>query len=177
VSGEPGKPPELAVRADIEVPGREMSVTLWLRRDPKSTGLTSHTIEIMFKLPPDFSGGRINNVPGVWLKEGEAKKGVALAGLSVRVAAEYFLFGLSNAPADRARNIRILKDRTWFDIPIVYTNNNRRAILVVEKGVSGERAFADAFAAWEVALSEDPPSPSPPPAPSSQTDSPTSEDP
>jgi hypothetical protein len=40
----------------------------------------------------------------------------------------------------------LLKERGWFDIPVVY-NNNRRAILAMEKGTPGERAFADAFTA------------------------------
>jgi hypothetical protein len=31
---------------------------------------------------------------------------------------------------------------------VVY-NNNRRAILAMEKGSPGERAFADAFEAWK----------------------------
>jgi hypothetical protein len=31
--------------------------------------------------------------------------------------------------------------------PVVYTNN-RRAILALEKGNPGERAFTDAFKAW-----------------------------
>ena len=34
-----------------------------------------------------------------------------------------------------------------FDVPIVYTDG-RRAILAVEKGTPGERAFKEAFAAW-----------------------------
>jgi hypothetical protein len=41
-----------------------------------------------------------------------------------------------------------LKERGWFDIPVVY-NNNRRAILAMEKGTPGERVFADAFEAWK----------------------------
>jgi hypothetical protein len=45
------------------------------------------------------------------------------------------------------RNIQLLKERGWFDIPMVYANN-RRAILAMEKGIPGERAFAQAFAAW-----------------------------
>ena len=36
----------------------------------------------------------------------------------------------------------------WFDILVVY-NNNRRAILAIEKGTPGEGAFADAFKAWK----------------------------
>jgi hypothetical protein len=50
--------------------------------------------------------------------------------------------------SDQQRNIQLLKERAWFDIPVVY-NNNRRAILAIEKGTPGERAFAEAFAAWK----------------------------
>ena len=142
-----GKPPEVAVRADIEIPERKISITWTLRRDSESNGSTSHTIEIMFKLPPDFPSGGIFNVPGIWMKQAEQTQGTALAGLAVKVTTGYFLIGLSNAPADRERNIQLLKERPWFDIPIVYTNN-RRAILAMEKGTPGERAFAQAFAAW-----------------------------
>jgi hypothetical protein len=35
------------------------------------------------------------------------------------------------------------KVRDWFDIAVVYSNN-RRAILAIDKGTSGERVFADA---------------------------------
>jgi hypothetical protein len=43
------------------------------------------------------------------------------------------------------RNVQLLKDRSWFDIPIVYTNG--RAILAMEKGSPGDHAFTEAFAA------------------------------
>jgi hypothetical protein len=45
------------------------------------------------------------------------------------------------------RNLRLLKERDWFDIPVVYTDG-RRAIIAIEKGPPGERVFSDAFAAW-----------------------------
>ena len=45
------------------------------------------------------------------------------------------------------RNLQLLKERSWFDIPIVY-NNGRRAILAIEKGTPGDRAFEEAFKAW-----------------------------
>jgi hypothetical protein len=148
ISPGAGKPPELAVRADVEIPERGISMTWTLRRDTDPNRSTSHTIEIMFKLPADFPSGAIFNVPGIWMKEAEQTQGTALAGLAVKVTTNYFLIGLSAAPADRERNIQLLKDRPWFDIPIVYTNN-RRAILALEKGTPGERAFQQAFAAWE----------------------------
>jgi len=148
ISPGTGKSPELAVRADIEIPERKISMTWTLRRDTDASRSTSHTIEIMFKLPPDFPSGGIFNVPGIWMKQAEQTQGTALAGLAVKVTTGYFLIGLSGAPADKDRNVQLLKERPWFDIPIVYTNN-RRAILAMEKGTPGERAFAQAFAAWE----------------------------
>jgi hypothetical protein len=142
-----GKPADLAVRADIEIPERKISITWTLRRDMEPNSSTSHTIEIMFKLPPDFPSGGIQNVPGIYLKQAEQAPGTALDGLAVKVTTGYFLIGLSSAAAVRDRNIQLLKERPWFDIPIVY-NNNRRALLALEKGTPGDRAFAQAFAAW-----------------------------
>jgi hypothetical protein len=45
------------------------------------------------------------------------------------------------------RNIQHLKERSWFDIPAVYSDG-RRAIIAIEKGIGGERAFSEAFATW-----------------------------
>jgi hypothetical protein len=55
---------------------------------------------------------------------------------------------LSASDTDVQRNIQLLKENQWFDIPIVYINGSR-AILAVEKGPPGDRAFAEAFAAWK----------------------------
>jgi hypothetical protein len=48
----------------------------------------------------------------------------------------------------RKSNIQLLKESSWIDIPIIYTDG-RHSILAMEKGSSGDRAFADAFATWE----------------------------
>jgi hypothetical protein len=63
------------------------------------------------------------------------------------VTTGFFLIGLSAVEADMQRNIQLLKERSWFDIPIVY-NDGKRAILAVEKGTPGDRAFSDAFTRW-----------------------------
>jgi hypothetical protein len=147
VSPGAGLAPELAVRADIEIPDRRMTVTWSLRRNTDKALPASHTIEIMFNLPADFPGGGIANVPGVLMKQAEEARGTPLAGLAVKVTNGFFLIGLSAVDADRQRNMQLLKDQEWFDVPIVYTNGGR-AIMAVEKGPPGDRAFADAFAAW-----------------------------
>jgi len=148
VSPGAGLAPELAVRADIEIPERRMTVTWSLRRNTDQALPASHTIEIMFNLPADFPGGGIANVPGILMKQSEQARGTPLAGLAVKVTNNFFLVGLSAVATDMQRNMQLLKERPWFDIPFVYTNGGR-AILAMEKGPPGDRAFNDAFAAWE----------------------------
>ena len=147
VTPGPGVPPELAVRADLEIPERRITMTFSLRRNTDQALPASHTIEVTFNLPADFPFGGISNVPGILMKQAEQTRGAPLAGLAVKVTSGFFLVGLSAVEADMQRNLQLLKERAWFDIPIVY-NNGRRAILALEKGNPGERAFDEAFKAW-----------------------------
>jgi hypothetical protein len=142
-----GQPADIAVRADIEIPERKFKMTMSFRRNTDTSLPASHTAELTFILPPDFSGGGVSNVPGLLMKSNEQARGTPLAGLAVKVTDGFFLVGLSNVESDRARNIQLLKERSWFDVPLVYVNQ-RRAIIAIEKGPPGERAFNDAFAAW-----------------------------
>src|SRR6185312_4719579 len=147
VSPGQGLAPELGVRADVEIPERHMRMTWSLRRNTDKALPASHTIEIMFTLPADFDQGGITNVPGVLMKPSEQARGVPLAGLAVKVTNGYFLIGLSAVDIDVQRNIELLKNRDWFDIPIVYSSG-KRGILAMEKGTPGARAFEEAFRAW-----------------------------
>jgi hypothetical protein len=138
---------DIAVRADIEIPDRKFKMTMSFRRNTDTSLPASHTAELTFILPQDFAGGGVGNVPGILMKSNEQARGTPLAGLAVKVTDGFFLVGLSNVEADRQRNIQLLKERSWFDVPLVYTNQ-RRAIIAIEKGAPGERAFNDAFAVW-----------------------------
>jgi hypothetical protein len=142
------QPPDVVVRADIDIPDRKMTMKWTLQRNADKTLPASHTVEVVFKLPPDFAHGGIQNVPGVLMKDSEQTRGMPLAGLAVKVTDGYFLIGLSAVDSEMQRNIELLKTRPWFDVPIVYTDG-RRAILAVEKGTPGERALNEAFAAWK----------------------------
>jgi len=142
------QPPDVVVRADITIPERKMTMRWTLQRNADKTLPASHTVEVVFTLPQDFAHGGVQNVPGVLMKDSEQTRGMPLAGLAVKVTDGYFLIGLSAVDSEMQRNISLLKDRPWFDVPIVY-NDGRRAILAVEKGTPGERAFAAAFAAWK----------------------------
>jgi hypothetical protein len=147
VSPGPGLAPELVVRADVDIPERHINMTWSLRRNTDKALPASHTVEVMFNLPADFPGGGIQFVPGILMKQDEQSRGQPLAGQAVKVTNNFFLIGLSSVDDQMQRNIQLLKERSWFDVPIVYTNG-RRAILAMEKGTPGERVFNEAFAAW-----------------------------
>lgn len=146
VKAAAGQPSDIAVRADVDIPERKLKMTMSFRRNTDSSLPASHTAELTFVLPPE-SGGGVANVPGILMKAKEDTRGVPLAGIAVKVTDGFFLVGLNNVEADRVRNIQLLKERAWFDIPLVYSNQ-RRAIITIEKGSPGERAFNEAFAAW-----------------------------
>jgi S1-C subfamily serine protease len=143
----PGRPSELAARADIKIPERGMIATLSLRRNSDQSLPASHVIEVKFTLQPQFPGGGIANVPGFLTKDSEQSRGKPLAGVAVKVSSGFFMFGLSAVDADRQRNLQMLKDEGWFDVAIYYSDGER-AILAVQKGQTGVRVFNDVFAAW-----------------------------
>lgn len=142
-----GQNPELAIHADFEIPERSITATMSIRRNTDQALPASHTIELMFNIPADFPFGGIKDVPTILMKQAEQARGAPLAGLVVKVTPTFFLVGLQSGEGEAQHNIQLLKERPWFDIPIIYANN-RRAILAVEKGTPGERAFAEAFKAW-----------------------------
>jgi hypothetical protein len=147
VKGAAGNKPEIAVRAEVDIPERKFKMTMSFRRNTDTSLPASHTAELTFVLPQDFDGGGVSNVPGILMKSNEQARGTPLAGLAVKVTDGFFLVGLSNVESDRVRNLQLLKERSWFDVPLVYTNQ-RRAIIAIEKGAPGERAFNEAFTEW-----------------------------
>ncbi len=146
VNPGPGRPPELGMRVEVEVPDRKMTVVMTIRRNPDTTLPASHTVEVQFTTPGDPFGG-VSNVPGLRAKTTETAQGAPLSGLVVRVMPGFFLIGLSAIDADREQNLMLLRERGWLDLPFVY-NNGRRAVLVIEKGAPGERVMNEALAAW-----------------------------
>jgi SPOR domain len=72
------------------------------------------------------------------------------ANIAVKVTSGIFLLGLSAVESEKERNVQLLKERAWFDFPVVY-NDGSRAIIAIENGDPGERAFSEGFKAWEQA--------------------------
>jgi hypothetical protein len=135
---------EPAIRAEVEVRERGLTMTFALRRNPDPTPAT-HRIDVSFDLSATFASGGIQNVPGILMKGGEQTRGAPLAGLARKVGAISFQVDLSEE--GKQRNLRTLKEQNWFDVPIVFANG-RRAILAFEKGASGAEVFDAVLTAW-----------------------------
>ena len=142
-----GQPPELAIRADIEVPELKLALTWPLRRNTDKRLPATHVGGHHVQANRQFSRWRHFPCPRGSDEAGGQTRGPARWARG-QVTPGFYLIGLSNLAADKERNLQLLMERGWFDIPVVY-NNNRRAILAMKKGSPGERAFADAFQAWK----------------------------
>jgi len=154
------------ILANVKIPGRPIGLSFLLYRNDDPAVAASHVIDLIFE-PPSDSGG-IEQSPGILMKPAENVKGEPLTASSVKLTTNQFVIRLSNAPADLSKNLTLLRDRSWIDIPIVY-GNKKRAIIAVEKGLVGIKAFGDMLAsqAPPPAASPQPPQPaaSPPPPP------------
>jgi hypothetical protein len=83
----------------------------------------------------------------VLLKDEELTQGTPLVGASARVVGNSFLFALSAAPEDTAANTKLLTDRKWMDLALIYASG-KRAIITLEKDDKAQQLFSDVFASW-----------------------------
>jgi hypothetical protein len=152
VQQSPGNdlPPEPAIRAEAKIPGKDLSMTMTIKRNVDSTIPASHTIEMIFITPDNFDGGGIENILRVALKGTEEAAGNPLLGIPVKITDGYFLVALSDTKAEIATNLALLKRDQWIDVPLVY-KSGRRALFTMEKGVPGDKVFDEAIKAWQAA--------------------------
>jgi hypothetical protein len=143
----PGQPSDVAIKADVEIPERHLRMSVTIRRNLDKSLPVSHTIEVLFNTQADFTPGGIADISGVMMEDADPGRGLALAGLQVKVANGFFLVGLSSEEAITKRNIQLLKDRAWMHVRMAY-NDGQRALLAIEKGVPGDRAIEEALTAW-----------------------------
>ena len=131
----------------VDIPDRGMKIKLTLRRNADKTLPASHVVEVVFSVPTDLPGKGIRDVPRIVLKPAEDGRGQPLVGASAKVADGYFWVALSSVDADIATNLGLLKQREWFDLPILY-ESGQRAIVTFEKGTTGDRVFDQVLSAW-----------------------------
>lgn len=145
-------PPEPAIRAEATIPGKDIQLRMTIRRNGDPTLPASHIMEMIFLTPDGFEGGGIENVVRVAIKDTEQATGNPLLGIPARIADGFFLVALSDSPAEISANLNLLRRGNWIDVPLIY-KSGRRALITLEKGIPGERAFEEAMRAWQNASS------------------------
>lgn len=137
--------PTLVGKANI--PARNLSVDVLIRKNSDPSLPASHLMEINFNVSETFVGGSITQLPGVLLKNEELVQGTPLVGASARVVGNSFLFALSASAADSTTNQQLLTTRKWMDFALIY-GTGKRAIITLEKDETAEGLFRDVFASW-----------------------------
>jgi len=97
-------------------------------------------------MPPGFPHGSVARVPMIMAKQDRMTLGGELTGATVKIMDNQFMTGLDTD--DVGNNVKLLRERPWLDIAAVFSDG-KRVVLAMEKGAGGERAFSEAFAAWQ----------------------------
>jgi hypothetical protein len=129
----------LSVRAEIKIPERQLAASI--------SFAPSDVVLVLVPLS-GIAHGNVAAVRGVAMKPLEAARAVSFFGQPSKSDTNRFRIALARNEPERMFNLKLLKEEQWFDIAIFY-DDGTRAIVVLEKGPSGERAFADALAAWK----------------------------
>jgi len=136
-----------AIEADLEVPERGMKVKLAIHKNADNSLPASHLIEIKIDAPSDLPGKSIQKLARIFMKPTEEAGGQPLVGAEAKIGDGFFWIALSGADLDVPRNLALLRDGEWIDLPFIY-ETGQRAILTFEKGSQGDRVFQKAMAAW-----------------------------
>jgi hypothetical protein len=137
--------PTLIAKANI--PARNLAVDVLIRKNSDPSLPASHLMEVNFRVNDAFVGGSIAGLPGVLLKNEELVQGTPLVGASARVVGNSFLFALSARPEDIAANAKLLTDRKWMDLALIYATG-QRAIITLEKDDQATSMFNEVLAEW-----------------------------
>ncbi len=134
--------------AEIALPDAKLTVSMRMSRNIDSRLPASHTMEFRFTPAPGSDAPGIAEIDTPQMRIEDSANGAPLVGVPAPIMPNYFLVGLSTGDKIVSRNMELMRDRGWVDIPMVLSNG-RIAKLTFEKGASGDRALAQAMQAWD----------------------------
>ncbi len=134
--------------AEITLPEAKLAVAMRMTRNTDPKLPASHTIEFRFSPTSGADPMGIAEIETPQMRIEDSANGAPLAGVSAAITPNYFLVGLSNGDKLATRNMDLMRERGWFDVPMVLSNG-RNAKLTFEKGASGDRALSQVMQAWD----------------------------
>ncbi len=143
-----GRPVETIVRATVEIPDAGLNLDFTIRRNTDSAFPASHIIGLRFAASGDPATQAIKEIGVPQFKTEEGERGAPLSAINSALGDNLFVAALSNVPVEVERNIDLILNRSWIDIPVLFSSG-RRGIITFEKGLSGSQTLADAFGRWQ----------------------------
>ncbi len=148
VSGGQGQALQSAIRGLVDVPDSRLRAEITIQRNRDPAFPASHTIQIQFSSLGVSEVGAIQNLSQIEFRQTENQPGYALAGQGIAVMQDLFLVALAQIEPAQSRNVEMMRTR-----PLIYLEfqavGGRRGAMIIEKGVSGQQVFEDAFRAWQ----------------------------
>jgi hypothetical protein len=143
-----GQPATVAVKAEADIPDLKMHATMTLRKNTDPTLQATHTIDLKFSFAEGapITGFKDVGLPQMRMEDSTAAE--ALTSVKVKISDTYFLIALAKSDTDTARNLDLMKTRSWFDFPLLL-NDDRIAKVVFQKSPEGQAILDKAFDAWK----------------------------
>ena len=144
---ENGGPNNVAIRGEVSTNDGNLSALITIKRNADKSLPASHIIEIVFALPADFTGGGIDQIQRISMKQTEQDQGNPLIAVPAKITEDFYMIALNDLTEAVQTNTQLLRTRNWIDVPVIYSNG-RRALITLEKGATGTEVFNQALDVW-----------------------------
>ncbi len=148
VSGGQGQPLQQAIQAVAEAPELRLRAEITIQKNRDAAFPASHTVQVRFSFLGQSEIGAVQSLSQIEFRQSENQPGYPLAGQGIAVMENVFLVALAQIEPSQSRNIEMMRAR-----PLIYMEfqlvGGRRGAMVLEKGVSGQQVFEDAFRNWQ----------------------------
>jgi hypothetical protein len=148
VSGGQGQPLQQVVRAIADSPEARIRADITIQKNLDAAFPASHTVQVQFSSLGASELGAVQSLSQIEFRQIENQPGYQLAGQGITVMENVFLVALAKVEPAQSRNIAMMKAR-----PLIYMEfqlvGGRRGAIILEKGVSGQQVFDEAFRNWQ----------------------------
>jgi hypothetical protein len=135
------------IQGQLSIPEQGLTALITFKRNTDPSLPASHLAEIVFSVPKTFPGGGIDSVQRIAMKQTEQDRGDPIVAVPAKIIDDSFMIAFNDFPEVVTRNISLLRDREWIDIPVTY-RNGRRALITLDKGSVGKKIFDDVIKEW-----------------------------
>ena len=132
---------------DITIPDAKMTAIILFQPNKDAAFPASHTLKIRFVPEAGSPLGVVKAIDVPEMREENTPAGTRLLGLAATIAENNFLAALAQGEAVVPRNLELIRNRGWLDVPF-RLGSGQYGKMVVEKGAAGDRVLNEALAGW-----------------------------